>query len=100
MADLASAHPAPAPEADPDVDWIRLEILDVVAGAAGDSGGEVEFRAYYRSTDLDLPGTRVLHRRSRFTVRAAGSTSTMAWIRTDRRLPGAELVSGVIAVEC
>ncbi|BBZ66746.1 UPF0225 protein [Mycolicibacterium insubricum] len=60
----------PAPEADPDVDWVRLEILDVVAGAAGDSDGEVEFRAYYRSTDPDLPGTRVLHERSRFTVRA------------------------------
>ena len=39
-------------------------------GAAGDSDGEVEFRAYYRSTDPDLPGTRVLHERSRFTVRA------------------------------
>lgn len=38
--------------------------------AAGDSDGEVEFRAYYRSTDPDLPGTRVLHERSRFTVRA------------------------------
>ncbi|CAN3128425.1 SEC-C domain protein [Mycobacterium sp. smrl_JER01] len=46
----------------PAVTWTRLEILDRVAGGAGDDTGEVEFRAHHR--------TGALHERSRFALRA------------------------------
>jgi len=46
--------------------WMGLQIVDVVAGQAGDEHGEVEFRAYYREGRR----TGTLHERSRFAVRA------------------------------
>ncbi len=46
--------------------WTGLEILDVVAGEAGDDEGVVEFRAHYRTTRRS--GT--LHERSHFAVKA------------------------------
>lgn len=48
------------------IEWVGLEVLDVVAGAAGDTAGEVEFRASY--SEGQRSGT--LHERSRFAVRA------------------------------
>lgn len=42
--------------------WTRLEVIDAVAGGAGDESGEVEFRAHYRGG--------VVHERSRFARRA------------------------------
>jgi SEC-C motif domain protein len=56
--------PAPVPLAG--IDWVRLEILDVVDGQPGDETGVVEFRAHYRE------GRRfgVLHERSTFEMRA------------------------------
>jgi SEC-C motif domain protein len=48
------------------IDWVRLEILDVVDGQLGDETGVVEFRAHYREGRR----TGVLHERSRFEVRA------------------------------
>ncbi|MBB2990134.1 SEC-C motif-containing protein [Mycolicibacterium iranicum] len=57
-------HPRtrPAEVNDLEVTWRRLEILDRVAGQAGDDVGEVEFRAHHR--------VGVLHERSRFEMRA------------------------------
>ncbi|KWX56673.1 YchJ family protein [Mycobacterium sp. NAZ190054] len=58
-------HPRTRPDEvaeDITVTWTRLEILDVVAGQAGDETGEVEFRAHHRAG--------ALHERSRFAVRA------------------------------
>lgn len=43
-------------------EWLRLEIVDVVAGTAEDETGVVEFRAWYR----DGMGLQCLHERSRF----------------------------------
>lgn len=62
-------HPRTRPAAltpQSDLSWTGLQILDTVAGGAGDQAGEVEFRAHYR--DGRGPGT--LHERSRFAVRA------------------------------
>ncbi|KAB1655077.1 YchJ family protein [Pseudoclavibacter chungangensis] len=42
--------------------WLRLDILDTVAGGPFDNRGEVEFRAIHRDGD----GRHVLHERSRF----------------------------------
>jgi SEC-C motif domain protein len=67
---LASWHPATRP-AELDLDgattWRRLQIVDTVAGGAGDDDGVVEFRAAYRAPD----GAGLLHERSRF-VREGG----------------------------
>jgi SEC-C motif-containing protein len=67
---LATWHPSTRPvslDLDPGMLWQRLEILGVVGGAAGESEGEVEFRAHYR-----LHGASGdLHERSRF-VRRGG----------------------------
>jgi SEC-C motif-containing protein len=43
--------------------WLGLEIRETVAGAAGDSAGEVEFVARYRIEDKEFAH----HERSRFT---------------------------------
>lgn len=50
--------------------WLRLDIVDVVAGGPFDDRGEVEFRAISR----DANGRHVLHERSRF-VREHGRWS-------------------------
>lgn len=61
-------HPRTRPGrvADDGLDWIRLEIIDSVAGGLGDETGEVEFRAHW----LQGQRTGTLHERSRFAVRA------------------------------
>jgi len=63
---LASWHPSSRPaslDLEPDTEWRRLQLIDVVAGGPDDSEGVVEFRASYRSP----AGAEVLHERSRFT---------------------------------
>lgn len=65
---LATWHPATRPATaapDPDLHWVRLEVLDTSRGGATDTDGEVEFTAHYR--DRGRPGR--LHERSRFTRR-------------------------------
>jgi SEC-C motif-containing protein len=67
---LATWHPSTRPAAldlDPGLLWQRLEVLGVVGGAAGESEGEVEFRAHYRHHRT----SGELHERSRF-VRRGG----------------------------
>jgi SEC-C motif-containing protein len=62
-------HPRTRPGAltsDGGLQWLGLEILDVVAGGRDDTRGEVEFRAHYRQGRR----TATLHERSRFAVRA------------------------------
>ncbi|OFU55014.1 hypothetical protein HMPREF3121_06975 [Corynebacterium sp. HMSC11E11] len=62
-------HPRRRPEVvtfDDDVEWLGLEILDVVDGAEGDREGVVEFRARYR--DAEGPGQ--LWERSTFMLRS------------------------------
>jgi SEC-C motif-containing protein len=54
---LATWHPRTRPDSlglDPDVEWRRLEILDVTAGGADDAEGTVEFVAHY----WDVSGRR------------------------------------------
>jgi SEC-C motif-containing protein len=63
-------HPSTRPddlELDNDVRWYRLDILGVTRGAAHDTEGTVEFRAYFRSGGG--PGDQ--HEASRF-VRERG----------------------------
>ena len=70
---LRTWHPSTRPahlELDPELRWLRLEIVSAIDGGPFDVTGEVEFRAYYRSP----AGRGVLHERSRF-VREAGSWS-------------------------
>ena len=61
---LATWHPSTRPSALPpsELEWRRLEILDVVAGGPFDTTGIVEFRAHYRGPS----GRGSLHERSRF----------------------------------
>ena len=62
-------HPRRRPEAvtfDDGVEWLGLDILDVVDGAGGDREGVVEFRARYR--DAEGPGQ--LWERSTFMLRS------------------------------
>ncbi|MGK2879910.1 MAG: YchJ family protein [Mycobacterium sp.] len=64
-----SWHPRTRPEEmtpRDEVEWTGLEVVDAVAGGAGDDHGEVEFRAHYRGYSR----TGTLHERSRFAVRA------------------------------
>jgi SEC-C motif-containing protein len=65
-----SWHPSTRPNGvplDPQLRWIRLDIINTVAGGPFDTTGIVEFRAHYRS-----PETRgALHERSTF-VRQGG----------------------------
>jgi len=63
-------HPSTRPaslDLDPDLRWLRLEILEVVGGGPFDDSGVVSFRAHHRSPR----GRGVLAERSRF-VREAG----------------------------
>ena len=72
---LASWHPSTRPatlELDEGVQWRRLQIVDAVAGAAGDAEGVVEFRASYRDPD---GAAGLLHERSRFVRDSAGRWS-------------------------
>ncbi|MDR2321487.1 MAG: YchJ family protein [Microbacterium sp.] len=60
-----SWHPSTRPasiELDPDVRWLRLDILAKSAGGPFDAEGIVEFEAIHR----DASGRGVLHERSRF----------------------------------
>ena len=61
---LATWHPSTRPESLDldDVTWRRLQIVETVAGGAGDTEGIGEFRASYRGAD----GAGLLHERSRF----------------------------------
>ena len=62
---LRSWHPSTRPsdlDLDEDVRWLRLDILDVVAGGPFDTEGVVEFAAFYRDGD----GRGTLRERSRF----------------------------------
>lgn len=62
-------HPRRRPAAvtfEPGVEWLGLEILDVVDGAPGDRDGIVEFRARYR----DAGGPGELWERSTFMLRS------------------------------
>ena len=64
---LMSWHPSTRPaslEPEPDTEWRRLQLVDVVAGGPDDSEGVVEFRASYRHRVSGAAG--VLHERSRF----------------------------------
>lgn len=67
---LRSWHPRTRPhqlDVDPDLEFVRLEILDVVDGGPDDSEGIVEFAAHWRLGQQ----TGVQRERSRF-VRRAG----------------------------
>src|SRR5699024_2401848 len=69
-------HPSTRPadlELDDELAWVRLAVLDTVAGGADDVRGEVEFVAVHRGPD----GRGRLHERSRF-VREGG-----AWFYVD-----------------
>lgn len=77
---LATWHPSTRPRAlqlDADVEWRKLQVVDVVRGGADDDEGIVEFRASYRSPDH----AGVLHERSRF-VRVDGR-----WVYVDGEHP-------------
>lgn len=84
-------HPRTRPDAvtDSGLVWIRLEIIDTVAGEPGDEAGEVEFRAYYREARRQVlaRGERqrsgTLHERSRFVLRAR------RWFYVDGDVDGA-----------
>lgn len=67
---LRSWHPSTRPvnlEIDPEVRWLRLDVLAKVGGGPFDVDGVVEFEAIHRDTN----GRGVLHERSRF-VRERG----------------------------
>ena len=67
---LRTWHPSTRPERlepDPEVVWVRLDVLGGRGGGFLDAEGEVEFRASYRSP----AGRGVLHERSGF-VREGG----------------------------
>ncbi|WP_425320677.1 YchJ family protein [Actinoplanes regularis] len=62
---LDTWHPDTRPadvESDPDLRWVRLEVLESSGGGLFDAEGFVEFRAHYR--EGGRPG--VLDERSRF----------------------------------
>lgn len=62
-------HPRRRPELitfDPGVEWLGLDIVDVVDGGADDREGIVEFRARYRDAD----GVGQLWERSTFVLRS------------------------------
>lgn len=67
---LESWHDDTRPEAvrfDDDLEWLGLEVIEVEAGTAFDSAGDVEFRARFRRGGEHLE----LRERSRF-VRVGG----------------------------
>jgi SEC-C motif domain protein len=62
---LATWHPATRPadvESDPDLRWVRLEVLESTGGGMFDAEGTVTFRAHFR----DGGQAGVLTERSRF----------------------------------
>jgi SEC-C motif-containing protein len=62
-------HPRTRPPdvtVDPGVIWTGLDVLDTDAGGSDDDRGEVEFSAWFRSSD----GDGSMHERSRFERRA------------------------------
>lgn len=62
-------HPRTRPAdvtVDPGITWTGLQVIDTVAGGAGDDSGEVEFTARYESAGR----AGSLHERSRFKRRA------------------------------
>lgn len=62
-------HPRTRPAdvtVDPGITWTGLQVIDTLAGGAGDDSGEVEFTARYESTG----SAGSLHERSRFERRA------------------------------
>jgi SEC-C motif-containing protein len=68
---LSSWHPATRPaevEPDPDLRWMRLEVIESTGGSLFDAEGVVEYRAHYR--DRGRPGD--LHERSRFVRHEGG----------------------------
>ena len=78
---MATWHAGTRPERldlDDDVAWLRLQIVDTVAGGQADDTGVVEFRAQYRRD-----GKRhILHERSRF------SRIDGRWVYLDGEFPG------------
>ncbi|HET9518692.1 MAG TPA: YchJ family metal-binding protein [Actinoplanes sp.] len=83
---LNTWHPRTRPrevEADSQLRWERLEVLESSGGGLFDAEGVVEFRAHYR--DRGRPGD--LHERSRF-VRADGAWVYWGPILTDGSLSG------------
>ncbi|GAA4614716.1 YchJ family metal-binding protein [Saccharopolyspora hordei] len=63
---LATWHPSTRPaevDLDPELRWVRLEVLDRTGGGPFDTEGTVRFRAHYRAPG----GTGVLTEHSRFT---------------------------------
>jgi SEC-C motif-containing protein len=67
---LTSWHPSTRPaslDPDPETEWRRLQLVDVVEGGPDDTEGVVEFRASYRSAaSRATGGAGLLHERSRF----------------------------------
>jgi len=65
-------HPRTRPadiEPDQALTWIGLDVVDVVDGAADDTGGIVEFRAHWRSGEGRSRQSGTLHERSTFARR-------------------------------
>lgn len=75
----ASTRPASL-ELDDNPAWRGLQIVDTVAGAAGDTHGVVEFRATYR---LPGGGVGVQHERSRFIRDEDPAGSAARWFYLD-----------------
>jgi len=62
---LDTWHPRTRPaslDLDDGIRWLRLDVIDTVAGGLFDATGVVEFRAYYRTADR----RGELHERSTF----------------------------------
>ena len=69
---LDTWHPRTRPadiEPDQALTWIGLDVVDVVDGAADDTGGIVEFRAHWRSGEGRSRQSGTLHERSTFARR-------------------------------
>lgn len=54
------------PVIDAEVQWVRLEVIDVVRGLEADNSGEVYFRAYYKKKCDQLGRVRIMSERSVF----------------------------------
>jgi SEC-C motif domain protein len=83
---VRSWHPATRPaevEADPNLRWVGLDVIEASGGGMFDAEGIVEFRAHYR--DRGKPGD--MRERSRF-VRHDGAWVYWGPIRTGHRLSG------------
>jgi SEC-C motif domain protein len=72
---LASWHPSTRPgslELDPEVRWIRLDIIEKLAGGPFESSGIVEFEAHYRGGS-QRERSRFLRERGRWYYLGAAS---------------------------